>query len=74
MNNERAVYISPCFGKNNKTEKNIHIEVQKNKNDFLYPPWSAIAPIIGDNKAIITAQTLTALPQYTYPILEAPTI
>ena len=38
------------------------------RNIFLYPPLSAIAPIIGDNIATHIADILTALPHIIAPI------
>ena len=70
--NKRALNTSPCLGKYNKKEKIIHIQVQKIKNNFLWPPLSAIAPIIGDKNAIIKDEMVIAFPHADTPASSEP--
>jgi hypothetical protein len=45
----------------------IQTQDQKIKKIFLYPPLSAIAPIIGDKKAMHNEEIATALPHRIAP-------
>jgi len=70
--NNNALKTSPSLGKYNKKEKIIHTQVQKIKNNFLYPPLSAIAPIIGDKNATINEEIVIAFPHAETPASSEP--
>ena len=70
--NSKALKISPSKGKYNKKEKTIQIHVQNIKNNFLYPPLSAIAPIIGDKIATNSDDIVIAFPQAETPASSDP--